>query len=93
MTAVVLIARNALAARRGDPRFAVGLFAAAIGAAHLFQIAWPAVAAAALAFTSGVILPADGGEIAPASPCAGLARTAALLAGFAAMLFPDTPPL
>jgi ZIP family zinc transporter len=47
MTVAILTARDALAARRGDPRLAVGLIAAAIGAAHLAQLAWsPALAAA-----------------------------------------------
>jgi ZIP family zinc transporter len=47
MTAAVLTARDALAARRGDARLVVGLIAAAIGAAHFAYLAWsPALAAA-----------------------------------------------
>lgn len=47
MTAAILTARDALAARRGDPRLIAGLIAAAAGAAHLVQLAWsPALAAA-----------------------------------------------
>jgi ZIP family zinc transporter len=46
MTAAILTARNAIAARRRDPLFIVGLFATAAGAVHLAQLVWsPALAA------------------------------------------------
>lgn len=49
MTAAILTARDAIAARRGDPRFALGVAAAAAGAAHLFAVFWSPAMAATLA--------------------------------------------
>lgn len=46
MTAALLTARHAVAARRRDPLFLLGLLAAAAGAVHLAQLFWsPALAA------------------------------------------------
>lgn len=45
MTTALLTARESIAARRGDPRFVVGIAAAAAGAAHLLALAGPHAAA------------------------------------------------
>lgn len=46
MTAAILTAREAIAARRGDPLFVVGVVAAVAGAVHLLAVFWsPAIAA------------------------------------------------